>query len=170
MTTSQLSLLPEEPTISSQGDFRAPTFQVPTPTGEGWKVNVADCSMNSCELFASADPVTSSLKTSQRCFQGEGGEIWQQYSGSFPKAGLMRNGKLYRRRQWVRRTYAREYSLLPTVIAGDWKAGSLTQVFKRRAHQLRDHVLLPTVTAQQDGRTLSKHLSQRKRKTPSGSR
>jgi len=147
MTTSQLSLPIEGNTIYSQPVSLARTSAAPTPMDEGWKVNAADCSTNSCELFASADPVTSFWKTSQTCFQGEAGEIWEQYSGSFPSAGMMRNGKLYQRQVWERPTCARGSSLLPTVVANDWKTGSVAQVFKRRSEQLRDRVLLPTVTA-----------------------
>ena len=114
MTTLQLSLLNQGDMTSLPEDFPAKTYQAPTPTGEGWKVSEVDYFTNSCELFASADPVTLYWKTSQRCFQSKMGELWDQFFGRFPKAGMMRNGRLYQRQAWVRCIYAKECSLLPT--------------------------------------------------------
>jgi hypothetical protein len=48
-------------------------------------------SMNSCELFAWFDRATSSWRTSQRSPTTG----WMPYSGSWPKQGLMRNGRAY---------------------------------------------------------------------------
>lgn len=125
MTTLQLSLLNQGNTTSLPEASPAKIFQSPTPTGEGWKVNAQDCFTNSCGLFASADPVTSYWKTSQRCSQSPTGELWGQFSGSFPKSGTMLNGRLYQRPQWVRRTYAKGCLLLPTPTAQDAKNSTL---------------------------------------------
>lgn len=186
METLQISLLPEVPTTSSQEASLARTSATPITKDVGWMVRDQGCSLHSCELFASADPVTSFWKTSQRCFQNEVGAIWGQYSGSFPSAGMMRNGKLYQRQAWERPIYASESLLLPTVIANDWKAGNSDRILESRSAHLRDLVtmpdfldqwwgswietsnpLLPTVTPDEDGGSLLRHLKRRKRSTPS---
>lgn len=110
MTTLQLSLLPPDDSTSSPQAFPAKTFQVPTPTGEGWKVNGLDCSLKSSESFAQFSLDSYCLKTSQICLTGD----LTEFSGNLPKAGLMRNGKLFQRPAWVRRTVGNGFSLLPT--------------------------------------------------------
>lgn len=110
MTMLQLSLLPPDNSTSSPPDSPVKTFQVPTPTGEGWKVNDRDCSLKSSDSFAQFSPDSYSLKTSQICLTGD----LTVFSGNLPKAGLMRNGKLYQRPAWVRRTKGNGFSLLPT--------------------------------------------------------
>lgn len=108
------------------GGFPAKIYRSPIPTGEGWKVNGLDSSLNSCESFANADPVTLYWKTSQKCLGSKEGALWEQFCGSFPKAGMMRNGRLFQRHQWERRTYEKESSLLlPTVTASDATVGGV---------------------------------------------
>ena len=120
MTTSQLFLLLESNTTSSPQVSHARTSQLPEPeTDLDWTENVRDFSTKLSASFASADPPTSSWKTSQPCLLATTGEIWQQYSGSFPRAGTMRSGKLYQRPPLVRITSARDCGLLPTPRASD---------------------------------------------------
>jgi hypothetical protein len=84
-----------------------------------WTVNVQDSSSRSFASFASVDPVTSYWKTSQRCLVPTGAATWEQYSGSFPRAGTMRNGKLFPLLPLVPTTFESGYGLLPTPIATD---------------------------------------------------
>lgn len=132
MATSQLFLFTGDILTSSQEASPAKTFQSPTPTEEGWKVNGLAFSLSLCELFASADPLTSYWKTSQKCLGGTRGELWAQYSTSFLKAGTMRNGKLYRRQAWERLTCVKGSSLLPTPTANDAKNTTLPLSQKAR--------------------------------------
>ena len=151
METLQLSLLPKNSLNSSPEDFPVKTFHAPTPTGEGWKVNDQDCFTNLSESFASADPVTSYWKTSQRCFQSKTEGIWAQFSGSFPKAGMMRSGKLYRHPQWVRHTCVKEFSLLPTPVASDHKSATSQSVSQAIIHRGKSPRLGEYVAAQTPG-------------------
>jgi hypothetical protein len=121
MTTLQLSLLLLDNSTSSPPDFPVKTFQVPTPTGEGWKVSDLGCSLKSSESFAQFSPDSYCLKTSQPLLTGG----LTEFSGKLPKAGLMRNGKLYQRPAWERLTKGNGFSLLPTPNASDINQGSI---------------------------------------------
>jgi hypothetical protein len=110
MTTLQLSLLPTDNSTSSPPDFPVKTFQVPTPTGEGWKVSDLGCSLKLSESFAQFSPDSYCLKTSQPLLTGD----LTVFSGKLPKAGLMRNGKLFQRPAWERLTKGNGFSSLPT--------------------------------------------------------
>ena len=82
-----------------------------TPESESESVaGEADYSLNSCGWFARYDHESSSWKTSQRCLLTE----WIKFSESWPKAGLMRNGKCYRRVPLVPHISANVSSFLPT--------------------------------------------------------
>src|SRR6266702_1649100 len=72
-----------------------------------------DYGQNSTASFASYDLLTSSWKTLQLSFTGE----LIEYSETYPRAGMMRNGKCYQRKPLVRRISGRESSLwlTPTV-------------------------------------------------------
>lgn len=134
------------------GGSPARIFRSPTPTGEDWKVTVPGCSMRSCELFASADPVTSYWKTLMRYLLPDGVEIWEQYSGSFPSAGMMQSGRLYRQRAWVRRTYARECLLLPTPAASDCKSATSQEVCQKIIHRGKSPRLGEAISARMNGK------------------
>jgi hypothetical protein len=121
MTTLQLSLLPLDNSTSLPPDSPAKTFQVPTPTGEDWKVSDLGCSLKSSESFAQFSPDSYCLKTCQPLLTGG----LTVFSGKLPKAGLMRNGKLYQRQAWVRLTKGNGFSLLPTPKAMDGDRGSV---------------------------------------------
>lgn len=61
-------------------------------------------SLNSCESFAKYDPDTSSWRTYLDCFPKDSTE----YSGKWPKAGLMRRGQCYQRQTAGQITNANE--------------------------------------------------------------
>lgn len=71
----------------------------------------------SSDLLAIYDPLTSSWKTSQRCFlaqlAGEAGGL-AEFSETWPNAGMMRNGKIYRRQPWAHPIAESASGLWPT--------------------------------------------------------
>lgn len=65
--------------------------------------------------FSRYDPATSSWRTSQRSlFEG-----WEPYLATWPVAGMTRNGRSFRRRPLVPRTYGDGCGLLPTPTASE---------------------------------------------------
>src|SRR6266567_462134 len=77
---------------------------------QGLKANVVDSGKSSTVSFANYNLSTSSWKTSQLCFTGE----LNEFSETWPRAGMMLNGKCYQQKPLVRHTSERESSLLPT--------------------------------------------------------
>jgi hypothetical protein len=73
------------------------------------------CGCSSQESFAWFDPVTSSWRTSAILpFEG-----LDEFSATWPRWGLMRNGKCYRHRRLAPRIDATVYSLWPTLLRSD---------------------------------------------------
>lgn len=89
--------------------FRARTFrrQVQGKVSMG---RVQGCGQSSIASFAIFDRDTWRLKTPQ-CSLIEG---FDEYCGTLPRSGLMRNGRLYRRQTLLCRTVENGCSLLPT--------------------------------------------------------
>lgn len=71
----------------------------------------AACGLNSRASFARYDRPSSSWRTSQHSARGAS----TSYSGTWPRAGTMRNGSAYRRRPLEHRTSATGYGLLPGI-------------------------------------------------------
>jgi hypothetical protein len=63
--------------------------------------------------FATYDPDTSSWRTSQRCFGGG----WAAFSGTWPRSGMMRNGRASLLPVLAPRISATAYSYWPTPCA-----------------------------------------------------
>jgi hypothetical protein len=80
---------------------------------QGLTGNDLDSGTNTTALFARLDPVTSSWKTSQLSFI----EGLTEYSETWPEAGMMRNGQVYRHVPWVRHICDSACSLWPTPTA-----------------------------------------------------
>ena len=78
-----------------------------------------DCGLSSIESFASFDPDTLSWRTSQLSLFGG----WMSYSESWPRAGMMRNGKSYPRRPLVPRISGIGLSFWPTPKAQTGREG-----------------------------------------------
>ena len=72
---------------------------------------------NSGEYLGKLDPNTYSLRTAQ-CLLFED---LNMCFATLPKSGIMRNGKLFRRKSLVFRTCGKEYSLWPTPCKSDAK-------------------------------------------------
>ncbi len=98
------------------------------------------------ELSTSWIPATWLSKTSRGLSQRMLDGSLEEYSGTCPRAGTMRNGRLYQRPRLVRRISEKEFSLLPTSTksCGD-KNGPASGSDKLINH------LLPTPTANRYG-------------------
>ena len=98
----------------SAEDFLAKMYRTP----EGASVLTAHEAVNGgrCDgLFASFDPATSSWRTSQGCLTGG----FSEFSGRWPRTGLMQNGVCFQFVPLVRHTHGKECSLWPTPRASD---------------------------------------------------
>ena len=88
---------------------------------EKWKVskeNALGCGLKCLELFGILDPNTSSLKTLQLCLFED---LSKSYA-TFPKSGIMQNGKLYLTSLLDTHTKEKDCTLLPTPTKSDYKA------------------------------------------------
>ncbi len=130
MTSEPFLLQANGASRSSAAGF--PVRTSATPASEpGSKEAEADFGLSSRESLASYDPVTSSWRTSQLCLDGD----LDEFSETFPRSGMTRNGRLFRRPTWVRRIGARESGLLPTPSASGFTSnigGSQGRVGKER--------------------------------------
>lgn len=141
-----------EPTSSSGGSPVSPSVSPESGRGE----RMTDGSGQSLpDSFARYDPDTSCWKTSQDSYLVDSSGM---SSVTFPRAGMMRNGHLYRQRRWVRRTSAKGSLLWPTPTAFDavqyFGERKESNQENRHAMSLRHAVVRwPTPTAR-DGRTL----------------
>ena len=108
--------------IASPADFLARTSATPGKWPESVKEQGVDCGLNICDSFAVLSRDLSSWKTSQVCLTGE----LEQFSGTWPRAGMMRNGIACQRLPLAPPTYEIEFSYLPTPDAslGGFSKGS----------------------------------------------
>jgi hypothetical protein len=100
------------------------------PAGVRLNVIRAGSGRISRESFAYYDRSTSSWKTCRGCLFEDA--EWETYSESFPKWGLMRNGRLYRRAPLVRPISGRGCSLLPTPNATEFGCKDVPRMLERR--------------------------------------
>lgn len=104
-------LLPMElPLTSSAADSRAKTSATPESVPE-LKVSIADCGQSMPVLLAKYDPTTSSWRTSQLCLDGDLAE----FSETWPRSGMMRNGIAYRLPPLAQSMTGTDSGLLPTL-------------------------------------------------------
>lgn len=68
-----------------------------------------------CAPFAWYDRSSSSWRTWQRCLDGE----WEPFSGTWPRAGMTRNGIAYQWSPLAYRIFVRGHGLFPTPQASD---------------------------------------------------
>ena len=86
----------------------------------GSTANARGCGQSTPELLASFDPATSSWRTSQLCLGGDLAE----FSETWPRSGLMRNGIAYRLPPLAPLTGGIESGLLPTPTDASKGGGS----------------------------------------------
>jgi len=121
---SQATFWPETelPLMSSRAASRAKTSALRESSAEWAKEPDPAFGLKSSGLLASYHPATSSWRTSQTCLvalEKSEGDGLAEFSETWPSAGMMRNGKTYRRRPWAEIQTANEYGLLPTVTKSD---------------------------------------------------
>ena len=112
---------------SSAEVFRARTSASPEK-GRALPVSGQVFGTKCIESLASFDPVTSSWRTSQRCFL----EGWKPYSGSFPRSGMTRSGTLFRLRPLVHRTAEIVFGSWPTPSASGMPREGTVRMCRQR--------------------------------------
>ena len=100
------------------------------------------CSSRLSESFAWLDRESSSWKTCQRSLF----EDWTPFSESWPRAGIMLDGRCYRQPKLEHRICEIDFScLLPTPTASDWKHCGTMEAAKRyieKGHQVKITLLM----------------------------
>ena len=91
--------------------------------------------LNSTVSFASLSPDGCWLKMYQGYCQATMGGSLEIFSGTWPQAGTMRNGRVYRRRRLVPRISVRGSTSWPTPTATDWKREGRPATDARRWHR-----------------------------------
>ncbi len=117
-------------------DFHAKTY----PLREKWRElpeKEADCGVKCLELFGKLDLYTCSLKTAQLSLFEDSNESY----ATFPRSGIMQNGRLFQTCLLDTLIGERGYMLLPTPTKSDYKAtfaniDALTRYFNS-GHQIR---------------------------------
>jgi len=105
--------------------------------------------------LGSFDPDTPSLKTSQTCLMENGELGLSEFSGTFPRSGMMRSGTVYQLPNLARTITEIGSGLLPTPVASDMGSASQKRI-NQTGHPkaaLREAVFWPTPNASQGGTT-----------------
>jgi hypothetical protein len=106
--------------MSSAAGFRAKTFRLPLPIARrGSTASAAGFGRKLRDWLAKYDRSSSSWRTSQTCLLGTGELGSAQFSGTWPRSGLMRSGTAYRLPELVPLTSVTEYGWWPTPRASD---------------------------------------------------
>lgn len=87
------------------------------------------CGLSITALFAKLCPGGLWAKMSQGYYQARMDGTLVEFSQTWPRAGMMSNGKCYRLPPLVRRTSVKGLSLLPTPTASDYKKVSSNKQF-----------------------------------------
>src|SRR5215208_4069085 len=105
--------------ISSRLDSLVRTSALPA-TGLDFRAPDLDCGLKGVESLASYDHGSHSWKTSQLCLTG----VWAEFSQTWPRSGMTRNGNAYRRASSVRSTCENASLSLPTIGKNEFKGSS----------------------------------------------
>ena len=122
----QSGLLPMElPLTLSREAFRARTLARQAANAGLERGQEAGFIPKSLDLLAIYDRNSSSWRTLQTCLvaqvSGQGGGL-AEFSETWPSAGIMHNGQIYRRHHWALRTVESVFGLLPTPLKSDMQA------------------------------------------------
>ncbi len=123
---------PDTPTLFLE-DFHAKILALQESSKASHHTHAAGCGWSFTELFAKLDRDTSLWKTSQTSLTTE----WDECLQTFPRAGIMQNGKCYRVSNSDYRTRERDYSLLPTPTKTDEKRGRYLDINKLKRYSLK---------------------------------
>jgi len=114
-SSPQQDLLPMElPLTPSAAGSLARTYHL-QEKAQGLPVSVAAYGLSTPELLARYDPNSLSWRTSQHCLV----EGLEEFSETYPRSGMMRNGIAYQLQPLVRLTDETGFGLLPTPSASD---------------------------------------------------
>lgn len=126
-SSQQSDLLPMElPLTPSAEAFRARTLALQDLEQE-LKASAAGCGPNFTDSFAKYDPASCSWKTSQRCLV----EVWAEFSETWPRAGMTRNGSAFERRRSGLYKRGTACGLLPTLCASEPRDSSKASILAR---------------------------------------
>ena len=161
--------------MSSSEDSPAKIF--PTPgKGQDLKENAADCSSRPFAWFANYDREQLCWRTWQGCLL----EGWTEFSGRWPRLGLMRNGIAYRLPPLVPRISGTGCSLWLTPRASDTGSGESQETFVKRnrdrtmncsgslAAQVKERPMWPTPKSSAAGQDYAKMHGRDNRKPGAG--
>lgn len=79
--------------------------------------------LNVLEQLGNYDPTTRSLRTYQASLRLITGDTSTELCRTWPNAGMMRNGKLFRLKCLEQNICAKEYGLWPTLTRHDYRIG-----------------------------------------------
>lgn len=123
----------ELPLMSSRAASRARTLALLESSAAWVKEPAAASGPRSSDLLASYDRNTSSWRTSQHCLlaqaNGEADGL-AEFSETWPSAGMMRNGKTFRRQPWALPIAESASGLWPTPSKSDPMLESMTSSAK----------------------------------------
>lgn len=162
-TSQQSDLFPTElASMSSQAASPAKTSAL-QENKQVLRASAVDYGQSAPVLLGSFSPDTPSLKTSQTCLMENGELGLSEFSGTFPRSGMMRSGTVYQLPNLARTTTEIGSGLLPTLTAqtagtngkvkcketGEWINGkpSLTTMASKN--------LWPTPTAMTGGESVA---------------
>lgn len=125
----------ELPLMSSRAASRAKTFLSPESSAAWAKEPAVASGPRSSDLLASYDRNTSSWRTSQHCLlaqvNGEADGL-AEFSETWPSAGMMRNGRTFRRQPWALPIAASASGLWPTPNTEGYRSdGEIAMLTKR---------------------------------------
>ncbi len=106
-------------------------------------------------FLGSFDLNTPYLKTSQTCLMENGELGLSEFSGTFPRSGMMRSGTVYQLPNLARTITEIGSGLLPTPVASDMGSASKKRI-EQAGHPkaaLREAIFWPTPNASQGGTT-----------------
>jgi len=115
----------ELPLMSSRAASHAKTLAAQESKPESVKAHEAVSGPKSSDLLASYHPATSSWRTSQTCLVAllnNEGDGLAKYSETWPSAGMMQNGKTYRRHPWALPIAESAFGLWPTPLKSSMQA------------------------------------------------
>jgi hypothetical protein len=141
--------------MSLQAASPAKTYQSQETEQEYKTEREADYGQSAPVLLGSFSPDTPSLKTSQTCLMENGELGLSEFSGTFPRSGMMRSGTVYQLPNLARTITEIGSGLLPTPVASDMGSASQKRI-NQTGHPkaaLREAVFWPTPNASQGGTT-----------------
>jgi len=119
----------ELPLMSSRAASHAKILAQQESKPVSVKAPAADYGPRLCDLLASYHPDTSSWRTSQTCLVALATNVADglaEFSETWPRSGMMRNGKAYRLPTLVVGNFGTEFGLWPTPNATAYKGGRLS--------------------------------------------